>query len=582
MTNTLSKIIFISTISMIYSFSSKVKAATHSVLYQNKSMAKSEAVNIRNDQLQLNFTVQELALESLSTNALELQKQSLNFNLATTLADTLQLKMNGEDKALPLSSNQSQIRLPLISKLFWLKPGDARIRLVKKNVLQFGGNYKLAPYLPKPCRCQDLLLPHFNLEMFKESGKQDQIRVEYLGDFQGRPLSKITFSPIDLSLNEDGTARLELSLETSLVIENSGSEGVSSLLVDFNQSKDMLVKGNENKKLIMVGPRELLQGLDTFISFKKSLGVEVSIVYLSNPLNKEVNQREIATAVKSAGAQYLVIVGSEEVVAPFFLPTQFSEETPSDLPYTTLGGEGDTIPDIFSSRLVATTSNEVRMQLEKSMEFERLLKNGQQSKQVIGVASDEGLNPSDKEYLEGMMNPLKNSLGANVTYFLQAERNVSTPENIVEALNRGAVWMNYIGHGSGDSWPSIGSRPMTLQDLNSLRTTKHRPFILDVACQNGRFNLNHRWGATLMGLEGRGARAYYGGSVDISWDPPAIMARAVSQYIEKEKRSGRQLTLGESLFQGQMALAEQYSDAEAHRQNRVWYHQQGDPTQLVP
>ena len=80
-----------------------------------------------------------------------------------------------------------------------------------------------------------------------------------------------------------------------------------------------------------------------------------------------------------------------------------------------------------------------------------------------------------------------------------------------------------------------------------------------------------------------GARAYYGGSVDISWDPPAIMSQGISQFVSKTWTEGRQktTTLSEAMWAGQLHLMETYSDLKASTENRIWYHLQGDPTMML-
>ena len=46
----------------------------------------------------------------------------------------------------------------------------------------------------------------------------------------------------------------------------------------------------------------------------------------------------------------------------------------------------------------------------------------------------------------------------------------------------------------------------------------------------------------------KGATAYYGGSVDISWHPPAIMAVGINRALAKKEAK----TLGEILLLGQL------------------------------
>jgi hypothetical protein len=70
-----------------------------------------------------------------------------------------------------------------------------------------------------------------------------------------------------------------------------------------------------------------------------------------------------------------------------------------------------------------------------------------------------------------------------------------------------------------------------------------------------------------------GAVAYYGGSVNISWHPPAIMARGIA-FEQLDKKFHH---LGEALLAGQMYLAANWNNQEQVIDNFEWYHLQGDP-----
>ena len=75
-----------------------------------------------------------------------------------------------------------------------------------------------------------------------------------------------------------------------------------------------------------------------------------------------------------------------------------------------------------------------------------------------------------------------------------------------------------------------------------------------------------------------GARAYYGGNVDISWHPPAVMAVGIG----KARAQADYKYLGQVLLAGQLYLLETYEDLPAAIENLTWYHLQGDPSLLMP
>ncbi|MFZ8934699.1 MAG: C25 family cysteine peptidase, partial [Bacteriovoracaceae bacterium] len=137
--------------------------------------------------------------------------------------------------------------------------------------------------------------------------------------------------------------------------------------------------------------------------------------------------------------------------------------------------------------------------------------------------------------------------------------------------------VNYIGHGSGNSWISINRGEFHSDNVKSLKSNIVKPIVIDVSCQNGRFNYEGRLGERFMN-ETRfskpiGAVAFYGGSVDISWHPPAVMAVKISELFAQKTIE----TLGDLLLQGQVELLKSYSDGDMAKENLVWYHLLGDP-----
>jgi hypothetical protein len=102
-----------------------------------------------------------------------------------------------------------------------------------------------------------------------------------------------------------------------------------------------------------------------------------------------------------------------------------------------------------------------------------------------------------------------------------------------------------------------------------------KPIIIDVACQNGRL-ISGNLGSNFMKTDGAnefGAAAYYGGSVNISWHPPAIMARGIA-FEQTAKKFHH---LGEALLAGQLYLAANWTNQAEIIDNFEWYHLQGDP-----
>ncbi|MBI2520332.1 MAG: hypothetical protein HYV97_07935 [Bdellovibrio sp.] len=499
-------------------------------------------------------------------------------------AGRVSFHLSQPDKGLRFSglertSEVSKAILPFKAFFINARPEELDV-VIETGELQDLGEMALEPYLPRPCRCNEVLQNQFVSETFLQSDPGAFYKLEYLGDLRGVPLTRLLVFPVRLQAGVGQNFKVHLFPELNLQVSRKGH---SVSLFSADQVTQWQTRGEQ--KMLMVAPERHIGGLQAFVDYKSRHGIPVTVKsFESIGGTKEGLAEFIKTNQKFT---HVLIVGHENIIPTYYLATEFEAQTPSDLPYFTFGGEGDTIADVFYGRIASDSSEEIARILQKSMAFEQLpFADYKKSLGLIGIASNEGQNPSDKQYLEGMMTPLEQAIGVAAIRFHQ-DTPFSTPENINKRLSLGAYWLSYIGHGSGYSWPSIGSRPYEVADILNIQASKVLPVIVDVACQNGRFRGEARLGESFMnarhGETASGARAYYGGTVDISWDPPAIMSQGISRFVAKSFQAGKQgsTTISEALWAGQLHLMETHSDLKATTENRIWYHLQGDPTMLL-
>ena len=72
-----------------------------------------------------------------------------------------------------------------------------------------------------------------------------------------------------------------------------------------------------------------------------------------------------------------------------------------------------------------------------------------QSPRSLGVSSNEGYNPSDREYVDSIISGVSSE--ENRFHLNQDDAN-SNSSSLLEILNSGLDFFNYVGHGSGFSW----------------------------------------------------------------------------------------------------------------------------------
>jgi hypothetical protein len=200
----------------------------------------------------------------------------------------------------------------------------------------------------------------------------------------------------------------------------------------------------------------------------------------------------------------------------------------------------------------------------------------------LGIASDEGNSPSDVQYVNYFVGQFVDQFKLKPTFVFQKDYDASTPDNIIDIISAGTSWISYVGHGTGTAWASVAENSFDISDIAKVKNAeKMKPIIIDVACQNGRLSkgrFGERWmNSTDKAGHAIGAVAYYGGSVNISWDPPGVMTAGINRLVAEKKLAH----LGEALMAGQLFLAANWAIASHIKDNLAWFHLQGDPSLLI-
>lgn len=436
------------------------------------------------------------------------------------------------------------------------RPEDFLVKL--KNVkIEIDEGAFPPPYPQMPCRCQSGSESQnvVNWDLY-EKYPPAPFRLSFLGLFRGRPVTKLVVFSGEYTL----ATGLQRFLEQEMVLTRVKGSGQFVINLERHAA---------NKKGLLIVPAQLELGAEEFRAMKASEGLEFKLLRVGREESALEVKKKIFDSYQEEEFSYAIILGDEELLLPFYLKTSGSNDTPSDLPFFTFDGHEDQIPDVFYGRIPVANSAQLNLYLELMRDYEFKLS------QSLGIASSEGSAPSDIEYAQQMQKFLKISGAESI--LLTQNSPLSHPDKINEFLQEGPRWLSYIGHGDGRQWPSVYGRPYAREDINKLHGSIARPIVIDVACQNGRFSRDNRLGVEFL-LPSRpgaaGASAYYGGSVDISWDPPAIMSVGIHQALG----SGKFQTLGEVLWAGQAYLLGHYDLDEAALENLVWYHLLGDPS----
>ncbi|HEY8278209.1 MAG TPA: C25 family cysteine peptidase [Bdellovibrionota bacterium] len=464
----------------------------------------------------------------------------------------------------PLTSEPGQPALPFQAATVDAAASDIRVRaeLGEPVTLDVG---RLMPAQEELCRCPGLdKRARLFLDKVSEYKATDSgFRIESLGDFRGKPISRVLlfphkYDPKSGKLLLYPNARFEISYPPR---SNSNST---------NSVYDYLV----------ISPRNLMGGLASWVDWKRSSqGLRFNVVAYEDLglADSEALKNWIHNEYNRAQFKYALIVGARSRIPQQVVQTTTDQNTPSDLPYYTMGGADDVVPEVYAGRVVADNADAVARILKKWIDYEKDTTSAAGWSRVVGVASNEGSGPSDADYILAIQDKFKSVFRSDSIYLFQNNAD-STPANFNSQLGTGAAWVTYVGHGSGNSWPSFG-QPYTVANIQNLKNSGSvKPVWIDVACLNGALE-SEKAGAQLASVadsagNGAGVTAYYGGTVLVSWHPPAIFARGVAFKVSEMVRP----VLGEAIQAGQRYLTENTSNLQDIASNQRWYHLQGDPS----
>lgn len=433
------------------------------------------------------------------------------------------------------------------------------------------------------CECsQDSF--SFNKEQYESSSiyPSTVAKLEKVGNFHGVNLYRVALNPIQVDFARKSTLiTTDISAKVQFVqvtdapkaeVPASIARVLGQEVVNANDSAVFSVDNRADKMLIITAD-SLKAAITPYVDWK-SQSMDVSVAtYTEAGGSKEAVQKFIQAAYTKEKFTFLLMVGNK-TTNPGYMESTGSGSAATDYKFALLDGS-DNIPDVFYGRLLADDAAEAKTQVARWVAYEKAPEQSDWYTNASTIASNEGSSPSDKEYAIQVGTALKGGSYKQVDGFFQGDHN-ATSANIKTALNRGSSWLAYFGHGSGTSW---GSTNDTFSNATVATLTNTRlPIIIDVACLNASWvNLAKPFGKAWVTQEtngkAAGAVAFYGGSVSISWDPPAVMSVGIAKsYVEKKLK-----TIGEATLAGQLHLQAEMGTGSNTQDNLKWYNLFGDP-----
>jgi peptidase C25-like protein len=352
-------------------------------------------------------------------------------------------------------------------------------------------------------------------------------------------------------------------------------------------STDALRETTIQADYILLTPREFLPAAQPLLDHRQAEGLSVKAVAVEDVYDQFGFGEPSPQAIKdflsfayhqwrSPSPRYVLLLGDTTYDPKHYLPSGGPDRIPSPLLKTTflwtvsdpslaaVNGD-DLVPDLAIGRLSAGSLQEAQVLVQKLVDFENagISWNGPQ----VLVAD----NPDVAGNFEADADEIAATLLAEKTVekIYIGQLGAASRPTILDAFNRGASLMSYLGHGSTVVWAS--ENVLNNTDVPGLLPQAQQPFLFTMNCLNGYFQAPtmNSLAEALVKAEGKGAIAAFAPSGLSVNDAAHLYHKAFLQEILK----GNHQRIGDALLAAQAA----YADSGAFPELLDIYHLLGDP-----
>ncbi|MEE4115409.1 MAG: C25 family cysteine peptidase [Marinilabiliaceae bacterium] len=446
----------------------------------------------------------------------------------------------------------------------------------------------------------------------------DTVSVENLGYIRGRKLALLNISPIIYYPSPnyfDRIISMTIEIETRDINEGKdisqtvfSSKGlISKGLLNYDEKDVTPSFSLSPSHLIILSDTTLREHLRPLVKWKRIKGFRVTELYVGenglersfSAIKDTLNYIWNNSDQENPAPDYMIIAGDLNII-----PSSDGAGSLSDLYYSEFDGNGDYLPDMFTGRLPARDTTEIKSMVSKILQYERF-EFGDTIKHYNEAVLLAGWDAGHQEDMDGHLlyarNYFENSPGTN-TYFFPSQSidSIRTVryDSLKAILHSGAGFLNYTGHGSPTKWLNGDKTLYSKTDIDALTNTSRYPVIISNACETAAFNTTGNLGASFVKARDKGALAFIGCTVDSYWDEDFWWAVGLSaindnpQYetsgpgmydrlfhTHGEPPSDWFTSLGQILYAGNLSVLSSTSGLK--RYYWEYYHLLGDPS-LTP
>lgn len=405
------------------------------------------------------------------------------------------------------------------------------VELDKKGI-----SHKIIP--AQPPAVKDRPIDSFDLQLREEVYTRDQftgrelLKYEEAGIMRGTKLGRIEINPFRYNPARN-VLEITHKVRVKIHFVSTGKEANINNKEDYNpyfhQVKSIALNtGIEEKALptsspityVVISDRMFEDELQPLIEWKRLKGFHVKEGYTDSI---GTSRSEIKAYLKDlyenpdpTPPTFVLFVGDIDIIP------SWSGETGShytDLYYCEY--TGDYFPEVFYGRFSADTEQQVQIQVDKTLGYEKLeMADPAYLSEALLVAGDDASYEST--HANGQINYATsyyfneaNDITAHAYLQDPPNGNSAIHDSIMSNISRGVSLANYTAHCSPSGW----SNPrLSNSDITNLTNQDKYGIWIGNCCESARFEYNESFAENALRAENKGAIGYVGGSADTYWD----------------------------------------------------------------
>ena len=523
------------------------------------------------------------------------------------------------------SSEPGKPQLPVLTRLIdYERAKNARIIItdvhtVRKSLEEFGEHKLIYPSQPGQTKNtqkqDDPLIIDKTVYNAKHAYLTDTVAIRKIGIMRGRSIASIEINPV--IYNPSGKYVDIISSMNIRIIYSPGTRTAAPLkgTEDYyfndlfskgliNYDADDIIPGFslEPAGMIILSDSSLKKHLQPLVEWKTKKGLRVSELYIGedglerdfDDIKDSLNYIYNNSSAENPAPTFLLIAGDLN-----YVPASKGTNYLTDMYYAEFDGDGDFIPDMFTGRLPAKDSIQLKAMIRKIIQYESFAFADTIDHYRKAMALT-GFDEAYVTYMDGHVNYAAGYFNQNPyptdSYIFNHEMNDSIRnvryDSVKMLIKEGIGFINYTGHGSATSWLGTG---INSSFPDQMTNESRYPLVISNACLTAKFNENNCLGSNMVRAIDKGALAFIGCTNDSYWaedyywsvgagafvDDPSYEETGLGFYdrlfhLNGENPSDWYTTTGQILYGGNLGV----SASTSPRKQYYWenYVLLGDPS----